>query len=958
MKNWSDKWIKDAKKLSSLGAVATFVLLAGCNQNVTPDAPKGLSVPQNVLAIADDANVTVVWDAVLDAKVKGYNVYQDGVKVNSDPISNLSVTKTRAANAAKRLSFMVKNVGAEKLHKFGVRAIGDDGESEGSVEPETRPLVCTRYKISGTDMGAYYQNIKLTKSAANLTTATVKVNGANIAFNGGSSIYQGTLAAAVPVGGNVELLTADGDCLAYAHDVVPESAVLIAPAAGANVNATAIVPVTWTSTSNPDRFVVSATWLINPTSGTGWRSSDLPGTARNFDIPAGTLPIGKTVKVRVYAYNDGEETFIGAYEAGSKMAIRNADEIGHDVTTVEVAPDPVGTPGVSWGDPHLITLDQLGYEFQPVGEYDLSFSSDSQFRVQARHQPWGGSTAVSVNTAIATQMNGKKVGLYINPPAGQSPLRIGDTGVRTNVPAAGLDLGAGYSVTLSGSSYTFKNPSGDKLVVSSGGSYLNAQVYPATTRVGQMKGLLGNMDGDLSNEFVKRDNSILMPPTTQALVHEYANSWSISSLSDSLFVYDANEQFGGFNNPDFPSSQPQSSPEQQAAAKQTCLDAGTLPKNLENCITDVTQTGNNDFGKGAAGVQEPVKQIQPDAIKKPDLVVVDGGIKFGECRPYSIYGYGTVTVKNIGTAASPAILDKGIVQIVDAADADLGAGYRGQGVGLQALAPGESATVNINVAYPFGMPVGADTSHDYVARVDFGNWIDESNETNNVFGTKLNLEIPAGACKNHVAIVYTKDKSVAQAYEKGLEKKGFDVTLLDAATLSDTNIGAISKFELILIDSETGSLNNWYGGSAPANAIRLSKRPVLGIGEGGYSYLGLFKSPLGWANGWHSGAGDMNYTSMGHASQSGPFAVSLPAGMVDIANPQMPNVAIYLPQPSAALELVGRQTGDLSHYIAALNLKPTAATGWAEGIWGFSGKPYYTENGWNALSNLGWYMIK
>jgi hypothetical protein len=153
-------------------------------------------------------------------------------------------------------------------------------------------------------------------------------------------------------------------------------------------------------------------------------------------------------------------------------------------------------------------------------------------------------------------------------------------------------------------------------------------------------------------------------------------------------------------------------------------------------------------------------------------------------------------------------------------------------------------------------------------------------------------------------------------------------------------------------------LNNWSGSSAAANAIRLSKRPVLGIGEGGYSYLGLFKSPLGWANGWHSGAGDMNYTSLGHASQSGPFAVSVAAGIVDIANPQMPNVAISLPQPSAALELVGRQTGDASHYIAALNLKPTAVTGWAEGIWGFSGKPYYTESGWNALSNLGWYMIK
>ncbi len=960
MKNWSEKWIVDAKKLSSLSTIAAFILLAGCNQNAVVDPPKGLAVPQNVLAIADDSNVTVVWDAVTDSKVKGYNVYQDGVKVNSDPISNLGAAKpnTRAALDARRLSFVVKNVGAEKLHKFGVRAVGDEGESEGSVEPETRPLVCTRYKISGTDMGAFYQNIKLTKSAANLTTATVKVNGANIAFNGGSSIYQGTLAAAVPVGGNVELLTADGDCLAFAHDVVPESAVLTAPAAGANVNATAAIPVTWNSGTNPDRFVVSATWLIDPTTGTGWRSSDLPGTARNFDIPAGTLPIGKTVKVRVYAYNDGEETFIGAYEAGSRMAIRNADEIGHDVTTVEVTPDPVGTPGVSWGDPHLITLDQLGYEFQPVGEYDLSFSSDSQLRVQARHQPWGGSTAVSVNTAIATKMNGQKVGLYINPPAGQSPLRVGDTGVRTDVPAGGLDLGAGFKVTLTGSSYTFKYPSGDKLVVNFNGGYMDAYVYPATTRVGQMKGLLGNMDGDLGNEFIKRDGGAFPAPTTSALLHEYANSWSIPSLADSLFVYDGQEQFGGFNNPDFPSSQPQPNPEQQAAAKKTCEDAGVQPKNLENCITDVAETGNNDFGKGAAGVQEPIKQIKPDVVAKPDLVVIKGAVKFGECRPYAPYAIAEVMVKNIGTAASPAILDKGIVQIVDAADADLGAGYRGNGVGLQSLAPGESTVVNINAYYPFTNPVGADTSHDYIARVDFGNWIDESNETNNVFGTKLFLEIPAGACKNHVAIVHTANKGVAQAYEVGLEKKGFDVTLLDAATLSDTNIGAISKFELILIDSESGYLNTWGGSAAAARAIRASKRPVLGIGEGGYSYLGTFASPIGWANGWHSGAGDMNYTSLGHASQVGPFPVSVAAGLVDIASANMPNVAIYLPKPDASLELVGRQTGDASHYISALNLKPTAATGWAEGIWGFSGKPYYTQSGWNALSNLGWYMIK
>ena len=443
--------LHEIKKISSFGVIAALVLLAACNPT---EPPKPIAVPQNVLAVNDDKDVTVFWDTVNDTAVKGYNVYQDGVKVNTNLVASSVKSAARASNEG-RFSFLIRNV-ASLAHQFMVRSVADSGESAASAETgDTVTRVCSsagRYTLTGTDMGAYFQNISLTRGATNLTTADVRVNGLRIPFVASANIFQGVIPLTLRVGQHLEVYSDVEGCRIYAYDNIPEMPVITAPAIAASFPINTQVPVAWTSTTNPQRFVVRATWLLNATTGTGYTSSDLPGTSRSFEIPANTLPSDTVVKIRVYAYNDGTEPghFFGTYTPNSRMAIRNANEAGHDITTTAVIPDSVTKPGVSANDPHLLTLDQVAYEFQAVGEFDLSRSSDSQFRVQARQQPWN--TYASVNTAIAMQMNGQKVGLYRNPPVGQSPLRIGDAGVRTVVPAAGLDLGAGFKIVQSGSS--------------------------------------------------------------------------------------------------------------------------------------------------------------------------------------------------------------------------------------------------------------------------------------------------------------------------------------------------------------------------------------------------------------------------------------------------------------------------------------------------------------------------
>ncbi len=930
--------------------VVLTAALASCNPT-TPEVP--LAAPQNILTIPDDKNVTVLWDAVDDARVTGYNVYQDGKKVNATPIAAKSQIVLQALSP-RRLQFLVSNVA--NLSKFSVRAIGTSGEGTTSPESPSRPVVCSRYLVKGTDMGAQSQNVGLTRAATALGTATVRVNGTNIPFTG--SIFQGNLPSSVAVGANLEILTADGDCLVYARDTLPEQPVVTAPAAAINVSSAVALPVAWTSVTDPDRFVVSATWLEG-SGGTGWNSVDLLGTARTFSIPANTLPSNKSVKIRVYAYNDGTETFIGAFETGSRMAIRNGNETGKDITTTPAA--TATNPGVSWGDPHLITFDQLGYEFQSVGEYDLGFSSDNKLRVQARHQPWGSSSYVSVNTAIATQMNGQKVGLYLNPPAGQSPLRLGNTGVRTVVPATGLDLGAGFKVTLAGSSYTFSYPDGDKMVVDMAGSYINVKVYPITTRAGSMKGLLGNFDGNLSNEFIKRDGGAFPPLTTLALIQEYATSWKIPTVADSLFVYDGTEAFGGFNNASFPSATPPADPTAFAAAQAECTRAGVQPKNIDGCATDKTQTGNNDFVTGAATIQQPADVIAVTPTAKPDLIIQSATLSLGNvCRPYNTFVSGSVVVKNIGAATAAARADVGVVQLVDARDELLGAGYRGNGVGIPELAAGASATVSVNIFYPISTPEDTEGLRQYIARVDIGNWYDESVETNNRFATTLEITIPNGHCKNRVGLIHGVTTSAATAYKTGLENKGMRISLLPISGLNANSAATLATYDMLMVDTNTGNLNTWEGSSDVQNAIRTAGRPLLGIGEGGYAYLGKFGSPIGWANAWHipTGATSFAIPSPAHPTNSGIFSIISSAGSVTVSSSNMPYLAINLPPTVAStLQLVARQPDDATHYISVLNTKPTATTGATEAIWGFDGMPSYTDNGWNALANLGWFML-
>ncbi|NJL85939.1 MAG: hypothetical protein HC886_08105 [Leptolyngbyaceae cyanobacterium SM1_1_3] len=70
----------------------------------------------------------------------------------------------------------------------------------------------------------------------------------------------------------------------------------------------------------------------------------------------------------------------------------------------------------SYGDPHIQTYDGLHYSFQTVGEFILSKSRDSSFEVQTRQGRVRDNNGLSLNTAVAMNVCGHRVAVYIEDP--------------------------------------------------------------------------------------------------------------------------------------------------------------------------------------------------------------------------------------------------------------------------------------------------------------------------------------------------------------------------------------------------------------------------------------------------------------------------------------------------------------------------------------------------------------
>ncbi|WP_309570074.1 VWD domain-containing protein, partial [Deinococcus sp.] len=934
---------------TTIATLSLTLALAACGGSGSPTPTPGtLAAPQHVLVIPEDGQATIVWEAPDDEKVTGFNVYQGDQKLNDAPIGSQALKGAALeaqALAGRPQSFVARNLVNGTKYDFRVVSVGAGGEASGSsASGSGSPLVCDRYKVDSRVFGSgpyELSRAKLTRTGTALTGAEVHVLGGGtdhtMTYNAGVQEYFDTASSgsfAWTPGTPAQLLTRVGECLVLATDSVPARPAVTTPAAGSTYTPSAPLAVSWTlAGSDPAVQNVHIAWVDAGGTTHTHMSPNLPGSARTFTVPAVDLPGTGPVRLWVRSSNPGAATLYGSSAPDSSVSFENTSVV------MTLAPGSGGAPApaISWGDPHLITFDHTAVEFQSVGEFDLAQATTDTLRVQARQRPWGSSGVVSVNTAIATRLNGQKVGVYLT---GSGPvLRVGNAGTVTAVPAGGLDLGGGSRVTQSGPAFTFESPDGATLTVTAGSGYLNVRMLLPATRAGAMRGLWGNFDGNGTNDLFLRSGTPLISPVPFADFYgAYANSWRVPSAAESLFVYDGSEHFGGFDDPTFPAAHPNPTAVQRAVAEADCHAAGvTNPILLAGCVTDVSQTGDPAFAAAAAAIPAPTGSVTIIPPARADLVVTDFTATLGsECRPYATFVTGRITVKNIGTAPSTARSDIGLAQMLDVRDETLTAGYRGNGVGLPSLAPGASTTVDVPVSYPIASPEDTTGTRTYFARVNFGGTVDESNLGNNRSAGNVNVVIPEGHCKNTVGLIYTGSAAAATTYRDHLGTRGLNVTLVSATGLTPNTPKTLATFDLLAIDPLSGDLNTWNGSADAVSAIGASGKPILGLGGGGYALLGKLNRTLGWGNGAHStGQDSIRASSPLHPALSVPFGVPFTGGLARVSNTAVETVEYHT--SVTGIERVALSPATNDYAPLAVDPKTNSA------MWGFYGTPDYTD---------------
>lgn len=337
-------------------------------------------------------------------------------------------------------------------------------------------------------------------------------------------------------------------------------------------------------------------------------SRQLGSTHADGSLDEGDIAFGVTLDrgggIYVAGYTEGE--FDDTLLAGDKDVLIAKYGGGCDALAQGTC---VGAHG--WGDPHNVTFDLTAYNFQAVGEFILAESTTSSFTVQVRQANWGGGAAVF--SAVAARVGADRIGIYRGNPA-----NVFINGTPTAITGF-TPLPDGGSISRqSDGAFLVAWPGSERMKVYDRGNYLDVYVFVPSYQRGHLRGLMGNANGNPSDDFALRDGTPLTAPLTFEQMYRdancFAHSWRITQ-AESLFDYANGQNTATFTDLNAPYTWPSSqdfTPQQRLDAETVCLNAGvTQPFALEACILDVGLTGDPGFATSAAGVEASVLAQSP-----------------------------------------------------------------------------------------------------------------------------------------------------------------------------------------------------------------------------------------------------------------------------------------------------------------------------------------------------------
>lgn len=272
------------------------------------------------------------------------------------------------------------------------------------------------------------------------------------------------------------------------------------------------------------------------------------------------------------------------------------------------------------GDPHITTVDGIHYDFQGTGEF-VALRDGQDFEIQTRQRPvstrdpvldnyTGINACASITSAVALRLGSSRI-TFQGQPLGKSPrllVRVNGKVIQINS-GQSLPLPDGISISRSQDHFHLVSSDGTKITLVYNWWPEQRTWYFGTTVSGTRatEGLLGRLGAASWLPAFPDGTSVGPMPADVAqrrviLYKQFANAWRVTDAT-SLFDYSTGESESSFQTANWPpidgapcltASSPMTKPIPVNSAARYCQAIESLV-DRQNCITDITATGNPGF---------------------------------------------------------------------------------------------------------------------------------------------------------------------------------------------------------------------------------------------------------------------------------------------------------------------------------------------------------------------------
>ena len=141
-----------------------------------------------------------------------------------------------------------------------------------------------------------------------------------------------------------------------------------------------------------------------------------------------------------------------------------------------------------------------------------------------------------------------------------------------------------------------------------------------------------------------------------------------------------------------------------------------------------------------------------------------------------------------------------------------------------------------------------------------------------------------------VAYIFSYDAEAAESFHSLLGAYGCPTTLL---RLADVPATPLDSLDLIIVANDTQDISTWSDPNTVA-AIEESGKPVVGLGEGGYTFFGLLGLSIGNPNGGHGSKNTIEVIDPNCSLFSTPYSIDIPEDRALQLYTETNNIGLYL----------------------------------------------------------------